>query len=648
MKKLILVLLTAAIMFSAAAVVPSSSAAINAKKGMDVSYWNGKINWTTAKNNGIDFAILRVFSWGKDSTFEYNYAEATKRNITVGAYIYMYAESEEEARWEASEVVAALGGKRLDYPIYLDVEDDLLTKYGKKTITDWMILEMEIFRKAGYTPAYYTFTSFMNSYIDTSRLKNYELWQAEWPYVDKTYVDFSDIDPSRAPANATLWQFCDNGSGAKYGCSSDLLDLNYSYKSISPQPVVEPSGKVLKVTYDSTGGSPGYKYLDKAAAMMYTGYKLCYDVYLDNDKPGIGGIELDDKYANYARDDSAFKDQNGLSGSPKTDISDYAYKRWYHREISLPDSWNGVGYANFYSMIAFDGSFQGKATAYFDNIRIVNSKNLDVEYFFKDNQGEFSYVNDATVNRGFDYTTTNYNGVNAQVVDISEVGKVNLCNATVNLNIDNAPWNGSGQHISLKGGGQIFEVTEVSGNVFKFEVPAGTYNVYYYEENTGITLETEQSSDVKTDLNFYTVKTELTQSPYADIKAYCNGVELYNGNPVLMGKTVEFSVQSTFNKGETFIEWSDGSVRENIEWIAGEEMPKLSFECVLWGDINRDGLILASDALTILQHSVSIVSIDPKYLAVGDVDGDGSVDANDALLTLQFSIGLITEFKRVK
>jgi|GEM_PF-1211950 len=200
------------------------------------------------------------------------------------------------------------------------------------------------------------------------------------------------------------------------------LDASEVADTVIPMGIASPKGKVLKVTYENgTASTSGYKYLDLAKATIRVGYRLAYDVYLCDDVAGIGGIEIDDKYSNFARDNENFVDQNGVIGHPKADISDYAYGKWYHREMYFPGNWDGTGYSYFYVMIAFDGGFTGSATAYFDNIRIVDSQGNTVESFFVDGGDEYSYVNDASVSKGNSYESTNYNGVNAEVVDASSL-----------------------------------------------------------------------------------------------------------------------------------------------------------------------------------------------------------------------------------
>ena len=108
------------------------------KKGIDVSYHQGNINWNKVKNAGIEFAIIRIgygmYDYQKDKQFENNYKNARANRIPVGVYHYSYATSVEEAEKEANLVVKWLNGRDLDYPVYFDIEDSSQAKLGKSTL----------------------------------------------------------------------------------------------------------------------------------------------------------------------------------------------------------------------------------------------------------------------------------------------------------------------------------------------------------------------------------------------------------------------------------------------------------------------------------------------------------------------------------
>ena len=109
---------------------------LNGEFGIDVSSYQGNIDWQSVRDSGVSFAILRITCLGlnggqgengtrlrKDTQFEANYAGAINAGIKVGVYAYTYADSVDQARREAELVVSYLGGRPLGLPIYYDIED---------------------------------------------------------------------------------------------------------------------------------------------------------------------------------------------------------------------------------------------------------------------------------------------------------------------------------------------------------------------------------------------------------------------------------------------------------------------------------------------------------------------------------------------
>ena len=102
-------------------------------KGVDVSTFNGEIDWETVKNEtDIDYAILRCgygnnFEDQDDAQWERNASECTRVGMPFGVYIYSYALDTEEALSEAEHVLRLVEGYDLDLPIYLDLEDEKYT-----------------------------------------------------------------------------------------------------------------------------------------------------------------------------------------------------------------------------------------------------------------------------------------------------------------------------------------------------------------------------------------------------------------------------------------------------------------------------------------------------------------------------------------
>lgn len=238
LKKIISALLALTVVLTtvpvASAVTVSNGVPEKAYKGVDLSRWNGDVDFTVMKKRGVDFAILRCYSNGKDIRFDEYYEGAKAAGIDVGAYIFMYATTKTEAVKEANATIAALGGKDLDYPLFLDIEYDGLKKLSRSSLTSISIAELELFKKAGYETGIYCSKSFQGDYLDMNRLSSYYVWTAKWSLYSnehdgKKYY-FSNMDPydsSRAPGD--LWQFTSGGYGPYYGCSEHYLDLDYCY-----------------------------------------------------------------------------------------------------------------------------------------------------------------------------------------------------------------------------------------------------------------------------------------------------------------------------------------------------------------------------------------------------------------------------------
>ena len=188
-------------------------------QGIDVSKYQGNIDWQKVKNAGIKFAMLRLCSSNNsglyiDPTFEQNYNNAKSVGIHVGAYIYTYATSEEEQNKELEFAINALNGKTLDYPLALDVEDNSLISIGKSELTNLVKRGLDIIDQKGYIPMLYTYTNYSNN-LNMDTLKDYDLWIADY----RGYNGYGECD---------MWQY--SSSGKVDGISGNV-DMNICYKN---------------------------------------------------------------------------------------------------------------------------------------------------------------------------------------------------------------------------------------------------------------------------------------------------------------------------------------------------------------------------------------------------------------------------------
>ena len=237
-----------------------SGAEVNAEKleikkgvanGVDVSKWQGKIDWARVKRSGIDFAIIRIGFRGengiiyKDDCADYNIQQADKAGLLVGVYFFSTAktaaEAEEEAKWTAS----AIAGYPISYPVVYDCEGFLSENsrmYGlsKEQRSDNALAFLNYIKSAGYEGMFYAAKSELEGslYWDTARLENaFEIWVARYPATPYPTTPAPDYGGKYA-----MWQYTNKGTVS--GITGNA-DISVSYftgeKSEAKSPKSRPS-----------------------------------------------------------------------------------------------------------------------------------------------------------------------------------------------------------------------------------------------------------------------------------------------------------------------------------------------------------------------------------------------------------------------
>lgn len=193
-------------------------------KGIDVSVWQGNIDWNKVKADGIEFAIIRS-GWGwqgdgeMDTYFHQNIKNAKNAGIKVGVYHYSYASSVKNARQEAKyclEIVKSVGIP-LDLPIYFDIEDKSISnRHDKETRTNMCIAFCTEIENAGYWAGVYANLNWYNNYLSKEKLANkYTLWLAQ-------YNTTHDMD-------CDVWQYTSSG---KVNGINGNVDMNKMYRDL--------------------------------------------------------------------------------------------------------------------------------------------------------------------------------------------------------------------------------------------------------------------------------------------------------------------------------------------------------------------------------------------------------------------------------
>lgn len=201
------------------------------KNGIDVSVWQGNIDWTKVKKSGIDFAMIRAGYRGyaqsgtlvEDSMFSKNVLGAKSNNIDIGVYFFTQATTEIEAQAEAKFVISLLKkyGVNLKYPIVIDTEESTVNPNGRadgldiSTRTRVIKAFCQTIQNNGYTPMIYANKYWLMYKLDMSKLSNYDVWLAH--YTSKT--DYK--------GSYTMWQY--TSTGLINGISGNV-DKNYCYK----------------------------------------------------------------------------------------------------------------------------------------------------------------------------------------------------------------------------------------------------------------------------------------------------------------------------------------------------------------------------------------------------------------------------------
>lgn len=193
-------------------------------RGIDVSKWQGEIDWKKVKAAGIKFAMIRLGygsskgdACGLDGYFEKNVKNAIAAGIDIGCYFYSYATSVAAAKKEAAYVINVLQKYKgvFTYPVAFDLENKTQQGLGKQVLTDMVIAFGDAIEKAGFYCSLYSNPSWMKSYLDADRVKRFDLWLAHW--TDKT---------NYAGAYG-MWQ---NSSSGKVNGINGNVDTDFAYK----------------------------------------------------------------------------------------------------------------------------------------------------------------------------------------------------------------------------------------------------------------------------------------------------------------------------------------------------------------------------------------------------------------------------------
>lgn len=204
-------------------------------KGIDVSQFNGSINWGFVKRDNVDFAFIRVGyrgygqagNFAEDAMFKKNIQAAKTAGIPVGVYFVTQAITDAEAIEEANWVLQKIKEYDIEYPIAIDIEEAGVAagdiprtqNLDKNTRTRLAKLFCQTIQNAGYTPIVYTNVDWATNKLNMTELAQYDTWIAHYKYDVTSKPNYN--------GSYTIWQYSDKGS---INGVLGNVDLNICYK----------------------------------------------------------------------------------------------------------------------------------------------------------------------------------------------------------------------------------------------------------------------------------------------------------------------------------------------------------------------------------------------------------------------------------
>ena len=187
-------------------------------KCIDVSTWQGSIDFNKVKSAGYDYVIIRA-GYGKeksqkDNMFETNYKKAKSAGLKVGAYWFSYAMSPSTATAEADACLSCIKGKKFELPVYYDMEYQPAMSTSNSNYTKMAVNFCNKLKSNGFKSGVYSSASVYDYLLNRKTLKNngISIWNAEWY--------------TKPSITCDVWQYSDNG---RINGISTNVDLDYIY-----------------------------------------------------------------------------------------------------------------------------------------------------------------------------------------------------------------------------------------------------------------------------------------------------------------------------------------------------------------------------------------------------------------------------------
>lgn len=585
--------------------------------GIDVSSHQSTIDWEKVKNAGIDFAIIRCgygdnFEKYDDTYWKYNADECTRLGIPFGAYLYSYAASTEEAESEAAHALRLLEGYNLSYPVYLDLEDSVVSACSNELIGQMADIFCTTLQNKGYDVGIYANLNWWTNRLTSSVFDNpsWHKWIAQWGS-SCTYS-----------GEYTMWQY--SSSGSVNGISG-YVDMNIWYGETTETDTADYS---YPNTYINTGNLRSDILGVAETQIGYTELTA---------KNGTPVIDSETPY--YTKYGEAYGNSNGhwcaffvLWCAKQSDIptsiicrsascgSCKTFVEWFQSN----HRWKNSDYSPQYGDIIF---FDWDEDSIADHVGIVKDCDGDTIYTIEGNTGG---INGYTV---MERDRKNYI-LGYGVPDYDLINKINGFRAekcTAYMLPDSTSqtvweiWQND-ELIVLCRDEDYYLV------LYPFEY-TGKFIAAYVPIEAVILNGTVPSADEYYNLS---VKGTVNSDTYVYHNASADDI---------MGSSGNKKIRATLNTGDNVTVLFEDS---NFMFIKTDTLtgyiPKEYITVItetLNGDINSDNRTDAGDAGLILRYDAGLISLTSSQITNGDINCDGMTNAGDAGIILRKDAGLI-------
>ena len=224
------------------------------RKLVDVSSYNGAVDWKKAKGYGCEGAILKIIrkDLNRDKKFNENYTACNENEIDWGVYNYSYATTATKAKSDMElvcDILDKIDKTHFEYGVWFDIEDKVQAALSKAKIAEIINAAQEVVESRGYVFGAYTGNSYYEEHIDRKLVKCNNWWIARYYNSNKRMQIATNPNQEKKPAAANVaWQYTSKGRFPKTisNGNSGNFDLNVLYKEPVKKKVEENTKKPVK------------------------------------------------------------------------------------------------------------------------------------------------------------------------------------------------------------------------------------------------------------------------------------------------------------------------------------------------------------------------------------------------------------------